>query len=151
MINWELVKPSNFEKFIYYILPKFGFRNREWPGKGGGDRGRDITATRYEELPFNLGYDRKWIFQCKKWKRMPSSTVLYNEISTAAQHQPDFWVLVIPLNPTPNQLDFLNSIEKSYPFKIILFPLAVIEEIIYTFPETKSILIRGLLPNGSEE
>ncbi|MED4018500.1 hypothetical protein [Sutcliffiella cohnii] len=82
---------------------------------------------------------------------MPSSTVLYNEVSTAAQHQPDFWVLVIPLNPTPNQLDFLNSIEKSYPFKIILFPLAVIEEIIYTFPETKSILIRGLLPNGSEE
>lgn len=149
MINWETVDPNDFEKFIYYIISRTGFNNREWPGRGGGDRGRDIVATRFEELPFNLGYNRKWIFQCKKWKRMPSSTVIYNEISTAAQHHPDFWVLAIPLNPTPSQLDFLSSLERNYPFKIILMPLSAIEEIIYAFPESRNILINGELPDGS--
>ncbi|WP_255259308.1 restriction endonuclease [Bacillus toyonensis] len=69
MINWDTVNPRHFEKFIFHVLAKKGFKNREWYGRGGSDRGRDVVATYYVELPFNLGYEQKWIFQCKRVKK----------------------------------------------------------------------------------
>lgn len=148
MINWDTINSSNFEKFTFHALSVLGFNNRVWYGKGGGDQGRDIVATRYEELPFNLGYNRKWIFQCKRWKSMPSSNILLTEISTASQHNIDFWVLVIPVQPTSSQLDFLRNIEKNYPFKIIVLDLASIEELLYHYPHLKEVLKKGTLPEG---
>ncbi|WP_063857308.1 MULTISPECIES: restriction endonuclease [Geobacillus] len=151
MINWKEVKPSNFEKFIFYVLGKMGFHDRRWYGKGGGDGGRDIVAYTTEELPFNLEYQRKWIFQCKKWGKMPSNNTIINEIQTARQHKPDFWVLVITVDPTPNQIDWFNRLNTNgdFPFKIKFIPLAVIEEIIYTYPESKNILYYGDINEGS--
>jgi hypothetical protein len=148
LIEWNKVDPTHFEKFIYYTISKLGFRNRAWFGRGGGDRGRDVVATTYEELPFNLGYERKWIFQCKKWARMPSSNIIINEISTALQHSPDFWVLVIPVELTASQIDFIQFLNNSYSFKIIAIPLSSIEEIIREYPETLDILINGTLIEG---
>lgn len=145
MIQWERVNPTHFEKFVYYTISKLGFKNREWFGRGGGDGGRDVVATTYEELPFNLGYERKWIFQCKKWAKMPANYLIVNEILTASQHSPDFWVLVIPVDLTASQIDYIRHLNKSYSFKIIVIPLSAIEEIIRVYPETQNILINGTL------
>lgn len=143
MVDWKKVNPSHFEKFIYHTISNLGFKNRQWFGRGGGDRGRDIVATTYEELPFNLGYERKWIFQCKKWAKMPTANIIMNEIHTAAQHSPDFWVLVIPVDLSANQIDFMQHLNQNFPFKIIVIPLSSIEEIIRVYPETKEILLSG--------
>ncbi|RKD25138.1 hypothetical protein BEP19_04800 [Ammoniphilus oxalaticus] len=151
MIDWGKIDARNFEKFVYYSLGFEGFRNLQWMGKGGGDAGRDIVATTYEELPFNLGYERDWIFQCKKWKRMPSQNVIFNEISKAAQHHPDFWVLVIPVDPTAGMIDFFKRIEINYNFKTILFPLSSIESIVYKYPDLKHVLENGNLPDRGDE
>lgn len=150
MIQWSKVTSRHFEKFVYYALGYEGFKNLKWLGKGGGDEGRDIIATRYEVLPFNLGYERKWIFQCKKWAKMPTSNKIINEIATASQHYPDFWVLVIPVDPTSSMIDFFVRLEHSYKFKIILIPLAAIEGILYKYPELNCVLENGHLTVRSE-
>lgn len=113
MINWSEINPSYFEKFIHYILGKEGFFNRQWFGRGGGDSGRDVVAYTSENLPFHLGYQRKWIFQCKRWRKHPTPTQLMNEILTAQQHKPDFWVMVIPLNLTASQMDYIDNLNKN--------------------------------------
>jgi hypothetical protein len=151
LINWDEIDPTHFEKFIYYTISKIGFTNREWFGRGGGDRGRDVVAKTFENLPFNLGYERKWIFQCKRWVRMPSNNIIINEILTASQHSPDFWVLVIPIELTSSQLDYINFLNNSYTFKILVMPLAALEEIIHAYPETINILLNGNLIEGSTE
>lgn len=145
MVNWKEVHYTNFEKFIYYALSKAGFRNRKWFGRGGGDKGRDVVAYTYEEKPFNLGYERKWIFQAKKWSKFPSNTIISNEIQTAKQHYPDFWVLAIPLELTAGQIEYLEFMDKNNSFKIMVLPLAAIEEIIHEYPETRNILLYGKL------
>ncbi|WP_342489183.1 restriction endonuclease [Cytobacillus sp. FSL W7-1323] len=150
MINWKEVNPTDFEKFIYYILPKIGFRNREWFGRGGGDTGRDVVATTYEELPFHMGYERRWVFQCKKWTAFPQKNIIVNEILTAEQHEPDFWVLVIPVNLTASQIDYISYLNKNNNLKIQVIPLVAIEEIIIAYPETKELLLTGTLPEGSD-
>lgn len=142
MIEWDEVNGTYFEKFIFYVLGKMNFQDREWFGRGGGDEGRDIVAYTSEILPFNFSYQRKWIFQCKRWKKMPTTTQIINEVDTASQHKPDFWVLVIPVNPTPSYIDFFNRINDSKPFKVLYMPLVMLEEIIYTYPETKNILLQ---------
>ncbi|KZE65984.1 hypothetical protein AWM68_06285 [Fictibacillus phosphorivorans] len=150
MIEWDKVNARYFEHFIHYALGKAGYINRDWLGRGGGDGGRDVVADTFEQLPFSVGYMRKWIFQCKRWKRMPTTTQIINEINTAAQHHPDFWVLVIPLDPTASVIDFLKKIQVNYNFKLIMMPRANLEEIIHTYPESLNILREGTLLEGSD-
>jgi Restriction endonuclease len=150
MIEWDRVSATNFEHFVHYFLGKTGFANREWYGRGGGDGGRDIVADKFESLPFNIGYHRKWIFQCKRWKKMPTSNQIFNEIDTARQHNPDFWVLVVPLNPTASFIDFFNRIQTNYSFKIILLSRAILEEILHSYPESFNILENGTLLQESD-
>ncbi|MFX3622608.1 MAG: restriction endonuclease [Ectobacillus sp.] len=147
-MNWSSVNPRHFEKFIFHAIAYKGFRNREWYGRGGGDRGRDIVAKYYIELPFNLGYEQNWVFQCKREKRMPQQAEVYNEIVKAKQHHPDVWVLVTPHNPTANFYDFLRNIELNIGFKLVVFSLAELEEILYAIPQLKNVLENGRLPEG---
>ncbi|MBU5677792.1 hypothetical protein KQI88_15340 [Alkaliphilus sp. MSJ-5] len=65
-MEWSLISHTQFEKLTFSILSYNSFLNIEWHGNGGGDKGRDIVAYTFERLPLNLGYKRKWIFQCKK-------------------------------------------------------------------------------------
>ncbi len=145
MINWTTVDPTYFEKFISYILSKLEFHNIEWYGMGGGDKGRDVVACTFEKLPFNLGYQRKWVIQCKRWSRFPEKGVILNEVASATEHKPDFWVLAIPLNPSPNQIDFVESLGHNYGFKTIILPLNDLEKIVHAYPESKNILLNGNL------
>ncbi|MFS1519447.1 restriction endonuclease [Bacillus sp. SCS-151] len=151
MINWKQVDHRHFEKFVYSILRRMEFKNIQWFGRGGSDQGRDVVAKTYETLPFNLGYERKWVFQCKKWATMPNNSTIVNEIITVNElHSPDFWVMVIPVDLTSSQLDFIESLNRNYPFKIIIIPLVHIEEMLFEFPETKNILINGDIEGAVE-
>lgn len=145
MINWTKIKPINFEKFIVYIIANIGFHNVEWYGNGGGDKGRDVVAYTFEELPFNLSYQRKWIIQCKRWSRFPTKGDILNEVASAIEHKPDFWVLAIPLNPTPDKIDYVESLGSNYSIKTLILPLNVLEKMVYRYPESAKILLNGSL------
>lgn len=148
MIDWKKVDHNHFEKFVYHVLLKLDFRNLQWHGKGGGDKGRDVVAYTYEKLPFNLGYERKWVFQCKKWSRFPDPTTITNDLLSAAQHNLDFWVLVIPVNPSSAQIDYFDKLNESHSFKIILVPLVKIENFLSDYHELINILLEGELKIG---
>ncbi|WP_339294325.1 restriction endonuclease [Paenibacillus sp. FSL W7-1279] len=147
MINWKKINARYFEKFIYHMLGFEGFRNIDWYGRGGGDQGRDVTCTTYEELPFGLGYERKWVFQCKKWSRMPSQGDIYNECAKAKIHNPDFWVMAIPVDASANMIDYFKNLGESFGFKVVLIPLVKLEEMLYKYPDLLQVLETGELPN----
>lgn len=48
--KWDETNPTYFKQFIYYILGKMNFNNREWFGRGGYDGGQDIIAYTAEEF-----------------------------------------------------------------------------------------------------
>ncbi len=134
---------------MFHALGKAGYTNREWHGEGGSDKGRDIVAFTYETLPYNLGYERKWVFQCKKRKKMPSLTEITNDMLKAASHKPDFWILVLSFNPTSNQMDTIYQSAEIYldktKTKCRIIILAEIEEILYSSPELIDVLYSGKL------
>lgn len=150
MIDWNQVNPHYFEKFVQHVLGIVGFKNREWYGRGGSDKGRDVCATWYEQVPFGLAYERKWIFQCKKWRRMPTTLQVYEEITKAIQHKADHWVMIIPLNPSSNIIDYIASLEKNFQLermKLDFVPLAQIEELLFKHPELRNVLVEGVIEN----
>ena len=49
MIDWKRVSAEEFEKLCTELLELNGFENIQWYGSGGGDKGRDIVATKIEE------------------------------------------------------------------------------------------------------
>lgn len=153
MINWSEVTGKNFERFMFHALGRNNFKNREWHGEGGSDKGRDVVAFTYEDLPFNLGYIRKWIFQCKKRKRMPNITEITNDIIKASQHNPDFWVMVLSMNPTSNQIDNIHNTAEHYlrNAKYRIMTLVEIEEICKDYPDLIHVLYYGALPEGGNE
>ncbi|MED1562069.1 hypothetical protein AJ85_20075 [Alkalihalobacillus alcalophilus ATCC 27647 = CGMCC 1.3604] len=111
-----------------------------------------VTITLIEEDGYvRLGYERRWIFQCKKYSKFPTSTNIINEINTAKQHYPDFWILVVPLNPTASQIDYIDRLDKSNPFKIGIITLVDIESMLHQFPEAKDILLTGRLTTEGAE
>lgn len=144
-IDWTKIAWQNFEKFIYYALEKEGFRNTRWFGVAGGDDARDICATTYEELPLNLGYERTWIFQCKKWAKLPSKALIRDEAEGADAHDPDFWVLVIPLPIHAKYYDMLNDIQKKFNFDIKVIPLHEIEKLIEKHNDLLNVLLHGTI------
>ncbi|HDX9660571.1 TPA: restriction endonuclease [Bacillus toyonensis] len=155
--KWNEIDDKYFEKFVYYLLAYEGekFYNRIWFGKGGGDKGRDVVAKTFEQLPFGLGYERKWVFQCKRWSKMPDKSVLMNEYYTALEHEPDYWVLVVPLEPSAQKHDYKDFMQghfkSSANCKIQFITLVQIEEILHKYPALEHVLLTGEFPKTKEE
>jgi hypothetical protein len=66
MVEWSQISPDEFEKLCAELLELSGFGNIEWFGKGGGDKGRDLIASRIEERLPGIRRETKWLVQCKR-------------------------------------------------------------------------------------
>ena len=139
-INWSKVSGQQFEKFVFHLLGKYGFKNRIWYGKGGSDKGRDIVAKTVEKLPLGIEFQRKWIVQCKRWSEFPPKNVLDEEISSAKEHNPDFWLLVTTAEPSSNIIDFLKSADERCGFKILFLAGSHIDELLMDNKNLKELL-----------
>lgn len=122
MIEWSKVTPEEFEKLCAEILELNGFSNIEWYGKSGNDKGRDITATRVEDLLPGIRRERKWIVQCKRYvnKRLTKHD-LEGFLIAAKEHSPDTTLLIISSTLTPDVRDWLKVTQKDYRFDIFVW------------------------------
>lgn len=74
-----------------------------------------------------------------------------NEAYTVQEHNPDYWVLVIPVDPSPDKIDYFSVIEKNVNFKMVVIPLTQIQEILYRYPELKHVLLYGSFPDSTSD
>lgn len=139
-IDWSKVSGNQFEEFVFFLLGKNGFKNRQWFGKGGGDKGRDLVAFTNDVLPLGLELKRKWVVQCKRWTKFPSKHVIDEEISSAKEHEPDYWLLVTSADPSPDLLDYIDSFNKKCGFGVFVISRIHIEELLSQDAELKSYL-----------
>lgn len=117
MIDWNQVSPQEFEKLCCEILSLNGFSNIRWYGKGGGDKGRDILATRIEEPLPNTQESKKWVVQCKRYTTCSLSKKEIDEIFTdAKEHDPDYLLIVTCSTLTSNTKDWLESVKGKHGF-----------------------------------
>jgi hypothetical protein len=117
--NIDRLPPDEFERFALRLLWRLGLFNIQRYG-GSGDRGRDLIAESSEVPLPGIHTLRRWVIQCKRHSNAPSKGVLYDELASAAQHRPDYYLLLATFTLTAAQSDWLSDIQHRYPFRIIV-------------------------------
>ena len=119
MADWKRVSAEEFEKLCTELLELNGFENIQWYGSGGGDKGRDIVATKTESPISGVRRQRTWVVQCKRYVRTTVKKQAISDFLTAArEHGPDAALIIITKTLTANVRDWLNAVRKEYRFEI---------------------------------
>ncbi|MCX5827627.1 MAG: restriction endonuclease [Deltaproteobacteria bacterium] len=121
-INWKELNPRDFEKFCYHVLELNDFSNIQWHGKSGGDRGRDLTATKIESPLPSIEKYSSWVIQCKRYiAKPPSKDEISSFLNSAREFKPDNVLLIISNTLTSNAKDWIKSIKGEFQFNIYLW------------------------------
>lgn len=116
---WNNLSAEQFEEFCYHILRLSGFQDLKWIGRKGGDKGRDITATKSEKPLRRSTVTRSWIVQCKHYRRKtPTKAEVLNWLASCHEHNPDRVLLIVSRSLTASFRDWLNVIQREHPFEI---------------------------------
>lgn len=101
------------------FLWRWGFYNVEYIG-GSGDRGRDLLAQSITRPLPGRQLTRRWVIQCKRWRKPPSKKHLHENFAAALEHHPDYYLMIGTFTITSALLDWLESIRSDYPFDILV-------------------------------
>lgn len=110
--NWEALKPEQFEEFTFYLVRAMPFQEPRLMA-GTGDRGEDIVAYQPAENPSIQALSRKWVFQCKRTKRLKKSEIK-EELANFASKKIDTWVLVTTFAPSSAFKEWFDGLSKNY-------------------------------------
>lgn len=109
-VHWESLDPKTFEDMVAVLISRLNSASRRIDGSGG-DGGRDIQVTTGEGLV---------IYELKSFTgRMNSSRKRQVEASLnrASQHEPAEWLLVVPIDHTPAELEWFERLAGGYGFE----------------------------------
>ena len=95
---WLSLSPEEFETVVAALVREAGYQDVR-KLSGPNDRGEDIVAFLPSEMPGVRLKHRRWVFQCKRVKKI-TRTIVTEELSRFAASQLDTWVLVAPVNPS---------------------------------------------------
>ncbi|MFE9690072.1 hypothetical protein [Micromonospora sp. NPDC005806] len=110
MIQWHrvVVDPRKFERAVQALLRSL-YPGAEAMDGAGGDGGRDSTLRSSDGLT---------IFEIKSFNQRLNRQQQRNiekSLQTAALHKPDRWVLILPLNHSPAEDKWWNSLKGEFP------------------------------------
>ena len=121
-VDWDRLTDQDFEELCYDILDREGFVNIKWHGRGGGDRGRDITCSRVEMILGNIARETRYLVQCKKYvARPPSPSDLKDTIAWADAHRPHVLLIMVSNTLSSDTHDWLSKIEKKTSYHILTY------------------------------
>lgn len=121
-LDWDGLTEQDFEELCYDILDKDGFVNIKWLGRGGGDRGRDITCSKVEMILRNIARETRYLVQCKKYvARPPTPSDLNSIIAWADAHKPDVLLIMVSNTLSADTQDWLSKIGEHKPYHILTY------------------------------
>ena len=109
-VRWEDLESGTYEGMVSVLISRLHPEAQRIDGSGG-DGGRDV------HMPTDDGLV---IFELKSFTgRMNPSRRRQAESSLerASQHEPAAWRLVVPIDPTPGELDWFERLSAGYDFE----------------------------------
>ncbi|WP_143661064.1 hypothetical protein [Streptomyces sp. M41(2017)] len=108
-IRWVDIDPAKIEDVIAVLISRLHPETQRIDGSGG-DGGRDV------QLPLDSGLV---IYEIKSFTgRLNDSRrrQIKRSLRAASSHNPRHWHLIMPLDLTPNELEWYNDLKDDYPF-----------------------------------
>ncbi len=121
-IEWDNLTDEGFENLCYDVLAVEGYKNLEWVGRKGGDRGRDILATKLMKMTETHEMMFHCVIQCKRYlARRPAPSDLDETLVWADAHNPDVLLIMIPSTLTADTHDWLDKIRPRSRYRILIY------------------------------
>jgi hypothetical protein len=150
MFDWSQISPAQFEELCAQLLELNGFANIQWYGEGGGDKGRDLLATKTEEPLVGVRSERRWLVQCKRYsKKRVTKSELESLLAAAREHKPDVLLLAMTSSLSSDVRDWLHTVRGEYRFSTLVWERRELEQAVRRFREKLTIL-PPLLPDSKE-
>ncbi len=125
--------PEEFEELSYELIDAQGFTNLRW-FRGGGDRGKDITAEMVEKKPGFTTITTKWCFQCKRYKTGIPVKELTQALEWVVAEGFEYFVVISNSQLTPDCKDFVKKKETQGKLKIFEWTDKKFQKILFRFP-----------------
>ncbi|MBQ0896251.1 hypothetical protein KBX37_24685 [Micromonospora sp. U56] len=109
-VNWDNLDPATFEEICSVLVSRLHPNVQRIDG-AGGDGGRDV------QVPAESG---PIIFEMKSFTgRLGAARrqQVRNSLRNAANHSPSVWNLVVPIDPTPNEIEWFDTLAAAYSFE----------------------------------
>ncbi len=133
-IEFAKLSPKDFERLCFELLLKYGYRNLIWR-QGGADNGRDIEGYFEFINPINIR-KTKWFFECKHYtKKGVPPDQLNSKIAWADAEQPSFLVLFVSSYITTASRTWLEKLQKTKQYKILILEGDEIKRRLIQFPD----------------
>ena len=110
-INWDDLSSQVYEDIVAVLLARL-FPESQRINGAGGDGGRDVQIR---------DGDRFVVFELKSFsgRLSPSRRAQVKaSLRRAAQLDPSRWTLVVPIDPTPEELKWFEELGKTVPFPL---------------------------------
>ena len=138
-IRWEEIERQKYEDMVSVLLSRLHPDAQRIDGKGG-DGGRDVQVVH--------GLDDQIIdaFELKSFTgRMTPSrrTQTSRSLKRAAALGPARWSLVVPIDPTPGEMDWFRRLGKGYSFPIKWLGRTWLDERMSAFPDIRRYFLEG--------
>ena len=138
-IRWDDLGHEKYEDMVSVLLSRLHPDAQRIDGKGG-DGGRDVQIVR--------GQDERVLhaFELKSFTgRMDSSRrrQVSNSLKTAAALEPASWTLVVPIDPTPGEVEWFRDIGRGYCFPTRWCGKTWLDEKMSAFPDIRRYFSEG--------
>lgn len=121
-IDWSLISPRDFEQVCAALLEMNGFVNITWYGASGGDKGRDLTATKMDSPLAGIERQTSWIVQCKRYvEKPPSKAEIHAWLVSCTEHHPDNVLLIVTNTLSSAVKDWLVAVQREFRFRIYIW------------------------------
>ena len=113
-IPWDDLGPQKYENMVSVLLNRLHHNSQRIDGKGG-DGGRDVQIVHEGEGTITDAFELKSFTG-----RMNSGrrTQVKRSLDRAAALGPARWTLVVPIYPTPGEMNWLRRMGENYGFPL---------------------------------
>lgn len=120
--DWHQITPPAFEKLCSAVLTESGFKNVQWFGETGSDKGRDILAEKDDSPVPGIDRRQRWLIQCKRYlKTKLSKAELKDLLDAAMEHSVDCVLIIVTTSVSANLRDWLAKAKENYPFEAFIW------------------------------
>ena len=138
-IRWEEVERQKYEDMVSVLLSRLHPDAQRIDGKGG-DGGRDVQIVHGQHDQIIDAFELKsFTGRVTPSRRTQTSRSLMR----AAALGPARWSLVVPIDPTPGEMDWFRRLGKGYDFPIKWLGRTWLDEKMSAFPDIRRYFLEG--------
>lgn len=135
-IHWNTVDRTTYDDMVSVLISRLHPSVQRIDG-AGGDGGRDLLMHTDEGLV---------IYQLKSFAGRMDRTQrrqVERSLERASRHDPVEWRLVVPIEPTPKELEWFQSLVEQYQFRCVWFGKTWLDSEMAQKPEIARYYLRG--------